>query len=71
MWSSAQESRAKNGVRLAGLKRLQKHWIIVGAVFEICVLHQNDVAGGGRETTAQGRALASVYRMINDLIDYS
>src|SRR5690606_26677852 len=40
-----------------------------GVVFEVGVLHDHDVAGGGGEAGAHGGALALIFLVVNDLID--
>src|SRR6516164_4502147 len=56
----AYETRAIDDVGLAFEDRLDQLGILGGIVFEISVLHDNDVAGGVLKTRAQGGAFALV-----------
>ena len=65
---SAHKARTENGISVSGENRLEKSRIIRGTVFEVCVLDDNDIAGGGRETVTQCRTFSLVARPINDLL---
>ena len=55
--------RDKNRVRLARHQRFKERRIIIGAVFEVGILHEDQVAGRSRETAAQCCSLTLVHGM--------
>src|ERR1700682_1792455 len=68
MGSAAEKTRTENHVAIAGKNGLEQRSIIAWAVFEVGVLHENDVAGCCGKTSAQGGSLPAICRLIDDLI---
>src|SRR5207302_8320466 len=68
MRAFAHEARTENDICFTAQDRLEQARVFLRIVFEVGVLDENDVAGGGGETTAQGRALTAVKAVVNDAI---
>ena len=66
---AAHEARAEDDVGLAVEDRLEQPRVFLRVVFEVGVLHDHDVAGGGGEAGAQRGALAPVDFVVDDLVD--
>src|ERR1700731_1368325 len=64
MGPSSHESGTINNIRLAGKNRLEQQRIFLRIVFQVCILHDDDVAGGGAKSRAERGALALVGFMI-------
>ena len=60
------ETRAKDDIGPAGQDGCEQAGILVGIVFEVGILHDDDVAGGGGEAGAERGALALVDLMVNN-----
>ena len=68
MRPAAHEARTKNRVGIPCQDRFEQDRIFVWIVFEIGVLNDNDLAGGGGESGAQGRAFPLIARPIDNLV---
>src|SRR4029077_19836280 len=68
MWAGAHKTRTENDICFAAQDRLEQARVFLRIIFEVGVLDENDITGSGCETTAQGRALATINAVVNDAI---
>src|SRR5215471_10760905 len=63
MWPGAEESRTIHDVGFSFKQGRQQRLVVARVIFQVCILNDDEVAGGFLDPAAQSSALAHILRL--------